>query len=105
MYTKEGNVNMSDENERTVHISLRKRVFFPPWILLIVLVGISLLSEKSFLSGMQAATGFILDNFAWAFNLTTLGCLAVVIIVFVSPLGKVRIGGSKEFPKQKDIKK
>lgn len=98
MYTKEGNVNMSDENERTVHISLRKRVFFPPWILLIVLVGISLLSEKSFLSGMQAATGFILDNFAWAFNLTTLGCLAVVIIVFVSPLGQVRIGGSKARP-------
>ncbi|KMZ53800.1 BCCT transporter [Dorea sp. D27] len=98
MYTKEGNVNMSNGNDKTVHISLRKRVFFPPWILLIVLVGISLLSEKSFLSGMQAATGFILDNFAWAFNLTTLGCLAVVIIVFVSPLGKVRIGGSKARP-------
>lgn len=98
MYTKEGNVNMSNGNEKTVHISLRKRVFFPPWILLIVLVGISLLSEKSFLSGMQAATGFILDNFAWAFNLTTLGCLAVVLIVFVSPLGKVRIGGSKARP-------
>ncbi|WP_049729187.1 BCCT family transporter [Dorea sp. D27] len=89
---------MSNGNDKTVHISLRKRVFFPPWILLIVLVGISLLSEKSFLSGMQAATGFILDNFAWAFNLTTLGCLAVVIIVFVSPLGKVRIGGSKARP-------
>lgn len=98
MYTKEGNVNMSNGNEKTVHMSLRKRVFFPPWILLIVLVGISLLSEKSFLNGMQAATGFILDNFAWAFNLTTLGCLAVVIIVFVSPLGKVRIGGSKARP-------
>lgn len=92
---------MTKENEKTVHLSLRKWVFFPPWLLLIALVGVSLTNEKQFLNGMNLATGFILDNFAWAFNLTTLACLVTVLFVFVSPLGKVRIGGRKARPMMK----
>lgn len=87
--------------EKIIHVSLRKWVFFPPWLLLIALVGISLGNEKEFLKGMQTATSFILDNFAWAFNLTTLSCLMVVIIAYASPFGKVRIGGRKARPMMK----
>lgn len=79
-------------------MTLRKWVFFPPWLLLIALVAVSLMNEKQFLNGMNLATGFILDNFAWAFNLTTFGCLITVLFVFVSPFGKVRIGGRKARP-------
>lgn len=91
-------MKMSKKNEKTAKGTLRKAVFFPPWFLLIALVVLSIFSEEKFLNGMQTATGFILDNFAWAFNLTTLACLATVIIVYISPLGKVRIGGRNAKP-------
>ena len=89
---------MTNETEKTVRQPLRKWVFFPPWLLLIALVGVSLASEEQFLNGMNLATGFILDNFGWAFNLTTLVCLITVIFVYISPLGKVRIGGKDARP-------
>lgn len=88
-------------NERTVSLSLRKGVFFPPWILLVAMVVVSLVNGDAFLSGLSIVTSWILNNFAWAFNLTTLACVATVIIVYISPLGKVRIGGSKARPMMK----
>lgn len=89
---------MTKKNDNKAQMTLRKWVFFPPWLLLIALVAVSLMNEKQFLNGMNLATGFILDNFAWAFNLTTFGCLITVLFVFVSPFGKVRIGGRKARP-------
>lgn len=89
---------MERKNEKTVHLSLRKWVFFPPWLLLIALVIVSLINEEQFLNGMNLAQGIILDNFGWMFNLTTLICLITVVFVWNSPLGKVRIGGRKAKP-------
>ncbi|MGN1165857.1 MAG: BCCT family transporter [Lachnospiraceae bacterium] len=84
--------------EKTVNLTLRKGVFFPPWLLLVAMVVVSLTNGEVFLSGLNTVTSWILNNFAWAFNLTTLACVATVIIVYFSPLGKVRIGGSKARP-------
>ena len=89
---------MRDVREKTVNISLRKGCFFPPWLLLIAMVVISLLNGEAFLSGLNQITNWILGNFAWAFNFTVLACVATVIFVYFSPLGKVRIGGSKARP-------
>jgi choline-glycine betaine transporter len=79
-------------------LSLRKAVFLPPWILMVGMVVVSLVNGDAFLAGLNAVTGWILGNFAWAFNLTALGCLVVIIAVYFSPLGKVRIGGRKAVP-------
>lgn len=84
--------------DKAANVQLRKKVFFPSWFLLVALVVVSLVNEEQFLSGMQSATGFILDNFGWAFNVTTLVCLITVIVVYFSPLGKVRIGGRNARP-------
>ncbi len=86
------------KKNKEIKVSLRKWVFFPPWLLLVALVAVSLWNEEKFLNGMHIATNFILENFAWAFNLVTLLCLGAVIFVFFSPLGKVRIGGRKARP-------
>lgn len=85
-------------DEKIVNLHLNKIVFFPPWLALIALVIVSLANEQAFLNGMNAMTAWILDNFTWAFNLTTVACIAVVIMVYVSPLGTVRIGGRKARP-------
>ena len=85
-------------DERTVKLTLRKGVFFPPWLLLMAMVVVSLTNGEAFLSGLNTVTSWILNNFAWAFNLTTLACVATVVFIYFSPLGKVRIGGSKARP-------
>ena len=85
-------------DEKTVKLTLRKGVFFPPWLLLVAMVIVSLANGDAFLLGLNTVTSWILNNFAWAFNLTTLACVATVVYVYFSPLGKVRIGGSKARP-------
>lgn len=85
-------------NEKIVNITLRKGVFFPPWIFLVSIAIVSLINGEAFLTGLNVVTSWILDNFAWAFNLTTVACVVTVIIVYFSPLSKVRIGGSKAQP-------
>ena len=50
-------------------LSLRKAVFLPPWILMVGMVVVSLVNGDAFLAGLNAVTGWILNNFAWAFNL------------------------------------
>jgi choline-glycine betaine transporter len=85
-------------NEKTVKLTLRKGVFFPPWLLLIAMVIVSLVNGDVFLAGLNAVTGWILNNFAWAFNLTVLACVITIIFIWFSPLGKVRIGGNKARP-------
>ena len=89
--------------EKTVDLRLRKVVFFPPWLLLVFLVAVSLINSDAFVSGLDIVTDWMIDSFAWMFNLTTLACVFTVIIVWFSPLGKVRIGGSKAQPKMKYI--
>ena len=86
---------------KTVDLKLRKGVFFPPWILLAAMVVVSLTNGDAFLAGLNAVTSWVLDNFAWAFNLTALGSVITVIVIWFSPLGKVRIGGSKARPMMK----
>lgn len=88
---------MGDE-KKEVKMKLRKAVFFPPWILLMAMVVVSFVNEDAFLTGMNLVTGWILDNFGWALNLTALGCVITVVIVWFSPLGKVRLGGRKARP-------
>src|SRR5699024_5821918 len=54
--------------------------------------------EEAFLNGLNAVTNWILENFTWAFNLTTLACLITVVVIYFSPFAKVRIGGRKARP-------
>jgi choline-glycine betaine transporter len=86
---------------KEVKLRVNKLVFLPPWLLLVFMVIVSLVNGKQFLAGLNAVTSFILDNFAWAFNITTLGCVIVVIAVYISPFGKVRIGGRNARPMMK----
>ncbi|MDR0885620.1 MAG: BCCT family transporter [Clostridiales Family XIII bacterium] len=93
--------NINQEKASTVKkvdLTLKKGVFFIPWSLLILMVVLSFVNKDGFLGGLNAVTGWILGNFAWLFNSVTILCVATVIIVYFSPLGKVRIGGKKAKP-------
>ncbi|WP_275532711.1 BCCT family transporter [Tyzzerella sp. An114] len=85
-------------NEKTIDLSVKWVVFLPPWILLVAMVAVSLVNGDLFLSSLNAVTSWILDNFAWLFNATVIFCIFTVIAVYISPLGRVRIGGRKMRP-------
>ncbi len=87
-----------NENTVKVNLKIKKIVFLPPWFLLVAMVVVSLVNGEKFLEGLNLVTGWILNNFAWAFNFTTLACLVTVVIVYFSPLGNVRIGGRRARP-------
>ena len=89
---------MENSVHKTVHLKVNKIVFLPPWLILVAMVVVSVTNEKAFLSALNFVTSWILNNFAWLFNGTTLLCLATVVIVYFSPFANVRIGGRQARP-------
>lgn len=73
--------------------SVRWSIFLIPWALTIVVVIINFTNGDLFNLLIMRATNFILDDFSWAFSLSTFICVVLIIIAYISPFGNVRIGG------------
>ncbi|MBR0576351.1 BCCT family transporter [Proteiniclasticum sp. BAD-10] len=73
-------------------------VFFPPVILLLVAVIVSFLDKEAFSNVVNGTNSWILVNFGWLFSLSGIIFLIVIIGLYFSPFGKVKIGGSKAKP-------
>ncbi|PPC73996.1 BCCT transporter [Pokkaliibacter plantistimulans] len=83
---------MSDNN------NIRPLVFWPPFLLLLIAVAMSLYDLDGFLKTTSAINDWILDRFAWLFSFGTLSMVAVCVWVCFSPLARVRIGGAEARP-------
>ncbi len=77
---------------------MRPIVFYGPFILLLIAVISSLSQPKDFLAAMTAINNWNLENFSWMFSLTTLFFVGTCAWAFVSPLGRVKIGGPDAKP-------
>ena len=77
---------------------LKHFVFWPPFLTMCAAVLYSLADQENFLLHMTAAQGWILDHFGQVFSLTSLWMLALCLLCYFSPLGKVRIGGEGAKP-------
>lgn len=84
-------------------VSLRKTVFWPPLLILVLAVSVSLLIPEEFDSMMKAIQSWVLINFSMAFSWVSFFLVLVLIWVFVSPLGAYRIGGKGARPRLKWI--
>lgn len=78
--------------------SLDPKVFFPPLIFLLLTIGYSLVDSEGFLINARAANQWILDNFGWLFSWSTFSFVLVVIGLYISPLGRMKIGGKDAVP-------
>lgn len=78
--------------------SIRHLVFWPTFLILVAAVTMSAVNKDGFLEAMTTANDWVLANFAWLFSLSGLYMLIVALIVFFSPLGRVRIGGPDAKP-------
>jgi glycine betaine transporter len=73
-------------------------VFFPPVILLLAAVIMSFANKDAFGKIVNDANTWILVNFGWLFSISGIIFLIIVVGLYFSPFGKVKIGGSKAKP-------
>lgn len=78
--------------------AIKHTVFWPPFLLLLAGVVYSFVDNEGFLSTTTSANKWILSGFGPMFCITALIMLIAVIIAFISPLGKVKIGGPSATP-------
>ncbi|GHA16028.1 BCCT family transporter [Oceanisphaera arctica] len=78
--------------------NLRPLVFWPTFLLLMAALLASYLDLDTFLATTKTLNSAILDNFSWLFSLGSLYLLVLAVVVYFSPLGKIRIGGDQAEP-------
>lgn len=86
------------ENSSSSRPTLNAKVFFPPVIFLIGTVAYSIVDQKAFLEKMQVANQWILEYFGSVFTLGSFLFLVILMAVYFSPFGKIKIGGEKAVP-------
>lgn len=77
---------------------LKPIVFWPPFLLLIGAVVLSFVNLDAFAKVMNGTNNWLFLNFGWLFNSGSLVAVIICFVLLFSPLGKVKIGGSKAKP-------
>ncbi|MEN0047650.1 MAG: BCCT family transporter, partial [Bacteroidota bacterium] len=77
---------------------MRWSVFLPPFLILLAGCLYSFVDAESFLTQMKFLNQWILDRFGWLYSISTFVFLLICIVVYFSPLAKVRIGGKSAKP-------
>ncbi len=77
---------------------LRLITFIPPFLLLLATIIINFTNETLLITTFTTLNNFFMSELGWLASLIALACLILLIIVAVTPLGKVRIGGKKAKP-------
>nr|WP_130790393.1 BCCT family transporter [Lachnoclostridium pacaense] len=77
---------------------LRKTVFFPTFILMVLAVILCLTQTDAFLGIVQGLNTWVKINFGWLFTLTSLAMVVICVIVYFSPIGNKVIGGRDAKP-------
>jgi len=77
---------------------IRPLVFWPSFLILMGAVVMSFVGLEGFLRVTTSLNTTVLDQFSWFFSLGSFYLLMLILIVYFSPLGKIRIGGDKATP-------
>lgn len=72
--------------------------FWPAVILLFGTIGYSFIDPDAFLHYAQAANDWVLTYFSWLFSWSVLLFLLLLVIIYLSPFGKLKIGGPAATP-------
>ena len=86
------------EKNKNGNMQLRKMTFFPPFILLLLIVVVSLISKDTFLNLINNINNWIIANVGWVFRIIAVGTVLVAIAAAFSKFGNVRIGGEDAKP-------
>lgn len=73
--------------------NLRLATFLPAIICMFITVAFTLVNKEFFISATAEMNNAIIDNLSWLFNLAAVSMVGAVIYAYISPIGKVVIGG------------
>lgn len=79
-------------------MQLRPFVFWPPFLVLIGVCVSSLIDPQAMISVIAALNTGMMGSLGWLFSVGALVFFLLCLVVYVSPLGKIRIGGSLALP-------
>ncbi len=92
-------VNQNFNSERnSKKQKLRLAVFFPAFILLLLTILFNFVNEEAFLNATTIAKDFMVVDMGWVFSIAGVLSLILIVIVYVSPLGNVKLGGPDAKP-------
>ena len=77
---------------------LRPFVFWPPFLVLILVCLVSLIDPQAMIAGIAGLNSGMMGTLGWLFSVGALVFFLLCLAVFVSPLGKIRIGGKQAVP-------
>lgn len=93
---------MSQQNSNTPTIQkkqkLRPMAFFPAFILLVLTIVLNLTNYDAFIKITTAAKDFMVVDMGWLFSISGVICIIIIVFVYFSPLGEVRLGGPEAKP-------
>ena len=87
-----------NENSKAASQTFRPKVFFPPFILLILTIILNFADRESFIALTTKAKDFMVGDMGWVFSIIGLMCAGTILFAYFSPLGKVRLGGPDAKP-------
>lgn len=79
-------------------MKLRYSVLLPPLVPLLACVAYSLYDPSALVALAKGWSDWVMNHFDWLFNGSMFACLLIVLVAYVSPLGRVRIGGDNAKP-------
>lgn len=84
--------------EKSKDRRIKPFVFFPAFSLLVIAIILNFVNYEAFLKVTTVAKDFMTLQCGWMFSLAGVACILVIILVYFSPLGEVRVGGPEAKP-------
>jgi choline-glycine betaine transporter len=78
--------------------NLNKQVFLPSLGFIVAVIAGSLYDNDLFIEYVRAANDWILVAFGWLFNWSAFGFLLLLVLLYVSPIASIKIGGKHAVP-------
>lgn len=85
-------------NENNKSRKLKPWVFFPAFILLGLTILLNFVNYDAFIDITTKAKNFMVIDMGWLFSISGVACLVVIIFVYFSPLGEIKLGGPDAKP-------
>ncbi|TDB66871.1 BCCT family transporter [Arundinibacter roseus] len=77
---------------------LRPFVFWPPFLVLIGVCGASLANPQAVIGVISTLNTAMMNSFGWLFSVSALLFFGLCLAAYVSPLGRIRLGGAQARP-------
>lgn len=84
--------------KENVKSKLKPFVFYPAFIMLLLTIILNYINPGSFLSITSKAKDFMVVDLGWIFSIAGVLSLIVIILIYISPLGDVKLGGPDAKP-------